>query len=205
MIVIPESMALPTKFGGQMPRWMRMKFKKDQGLIIPDLNGQMEYAIELAAMNIRVRRRIKRGGPFGAAVFEVATGRLLAGAANRVDDLCMCGAHAESLLMDLLQQALGFYSLRDPRLPRLRMVSSAAMCNACFGKYCWGGPIEFASAATTQDVETDTIFREGLLHPEWRKFLHDDGITLYEEILRSKSRRVLQRYTKSGGLMYNAT
>ena len=204
MIVLPEPMVLPTRFGGEMPEWAQEKFKEDQGLIIPDLYGQMEYAIDLSARNIRARKRVKRGGPFGAAVFEVATGRLLAAAANRVDDMCLCGAHAEALLMDLLQQALGFYSLRNPQLPPLRMVSSAAMCAACFGKYFWGGPIEFASAATTQDVETDTIFREGPLHPAWRTYLGNEGIILHEEILRPQARRVLQRYTKTGGLIYNA-
>ena len=72
----------------------------------------MELAIALARENAR---RGSGGCPFGAAVFERDTGRLVAVGVNAVMASGLSLAHAEMLALALAQRARGRFDLGDPR------------------------------------------------------------------------------------------
>ena len=63
----------------------------------------MDLAVRLAARNIE-----EGGGPFGAAVFEIETGRLVAPGVNQVVPLGSSLAHAEAMAIMIAQQVVRY-------------------------------------------------------------------------------------------------
>jgi hypothetical protein len=61
-----------------LPEWITDEIG-DPDRRYPTLETRMDLCIRLSARNIA-----EGGGPFGAAVFEIGTGRLVAPAVNRV-------------------------------------------------------------------------------------------------------------------------
>src|SRR5215213_6406928 len=78
-----------------------------------DDEAKVALAIELARQNILH----ESGGPFGAAVFEQESGRLVAVGVNRVTALNNSVLHGEIVAFMMAQQRLGSYTLGAPDLP----------------------------------------------------------------------------------------
>ena len=88
----------------------------------------MRFVIELARQNIEHRT----GGPFGAAIFETTSGKLLAPGVNLVEPAHCSIAHAEMVAIALAQQTRGSYDLgREGTICEL--VTSTEPCAMCLG------------------------------------------------------------------------
>lgn len=159
---------------------------------------QEKMALALALANKNVDEGT--GGPFGAAVFEAVSGRLVAIGVNRVVEGCASIAHAEIMALLLAQQAM-----RSPRINRDAahvLATSAQPCAMCFGATIWAGIDEILIGARRSDVQSITGFDEGPLPAAWIKELHKRGITLKRDILRQECCASLRSYAAKGGTLY---
>ena len=161
----------------------------------------MRFVLELTDRNIRE----KTGGPFGAAVFEQDSGKLVSVGVNVVVRQNCSAAHAEMMALMLAKKKIGHYDLGDARFPAHRLVSSGKMCAMCLGNVCWSGIKEVVSSAEPEDVERITGFDEGPTPPDYNDQLKLRGINLVPELLREQGKEVLQLYVDFNGQVYNAT
>jgi tRNA(Arg) A34 adenosine deaminase TadA len=151
---------------------------------------RMRFAIDLSRRNVDART----GGPFGAAVFERNTGRLVGAGVNRVVPLRRSAAHAEILAIAEAEAD----ELFEPSACEL--VSSAQPCLMCAGAAFWAGVSRVVYAARRADVELLAGFDEGPIPPG----LETRGIEVCEadEELRRLACAVLARYRAEGGQIY---
>jgi len=168
----------------------------------PTVEDRMALAIRLSQRNIEAG-----GGPFGAAVFEIATGRLVAPGVNLVVPLSCSLAHAEAMAILIAQQVCGTHDLGAGHLPPMELVTSAQPCIQCYGNLWWSGLRRLVIGARKDDVESLTGFAEGPLGDDWRENLEHRPpllpISVVTDVLRDEACRVLQRYRDMGGLIYN--
>jgi tRNA(Arg) A34 adenosine deaminase TadA len=79
------------------------------------------------------------GGPFGAAVFQMESGKLIAVGMNRVVPLKNSTLHAEMVAFMTAQARLGSHSLGLSELPAHELVTSCDPCAMCLGAVLWSG------------------------------------------------------------------
>jgi tRNA(Arg) A34 adenosine deaminase TadA len=159
----------------------------------------MRLAVQLAEQNVARGT----GGPFGAAVFEEATGRLVAAGVNLVHASNNAALHAEVVALMFAQRATGSFTLASPPLTRSHMLAtSCAPCAMCLGAVHWSGVSRVVSGATREDA-TAIGFDEGPVFPESIRYLEARGITFADAVERSAARAVMQRYCDLQGPMYN--
>lgn len=167
-----------------------------------DLEARMALVIRLAERNIR-----EGGGPFGAAVFEIASGRLIAPGVNQVVPSHSSLAHAEAVAIAVAQQALQSHDLGAPGLPAMELVTSAQPCIQCYGILWWSGLRRVVIGANQADVESLTGFHEGPLPDGWADKLEHrpplPPIKVVRDVRREEARRVLRAYRETGGIVYN--
>ena len=157
----------------------------------------MAFAIALSRQNVKQ----KTGGPFGAAIFERDTGKLVSIGVNQVVALNAAAAHAEVLALTLAQQALGSFTLGNAK--SYDLVTSAQMCAMCCGAVSWSGVRRVFYGATSTDVETIVGFDEGPIHPNWIAELQSRGIEAIGPLLQEEARSVLRLYAENEGIIYN--
>jgi len=150
-------------------------------------------AVELARHNVARGD----GGPFGAAVFNAHSGRLVAVGLNRVIPQSCSLAHAEMLALALAQRRAGRPVLNADG-SHFVLAASAQPCCQCYGAIMWAGIDELLVGARTEDVETLAGFDEGPLPPDWVGELDRRGIAVRRDILREEARQVLAAYGRSG-------
>jgi tRNA(Arg) A34 adenosine deaminase TadA len=143
------------------------------------------------------------GGPFGAAIFEVESGRIVAAGANSVVRLKNCILHAEMVAIMLAQQRVGSFTLRAPGLPAHELVTSGEPCAMCLGATLWSGVSRLVIGATREDVMA-LGFDEGPVFAESYAYLADRGLTIVRDVMRADAVRVLDVYRARGGAIYNA-
>ena len=183
-----------------LPNWID-SFLAKYPKIISDPEEQMRFVLALTERNIRE----KTGGPFGAAVFEQDSGKLVSVGVNVVIQQNCSAAHAEMMALMLAQKALDHYDLGDASFPAHRLVTSGKMCAMCLGNVCWSGIKEVLSSAEPEDVEKITGFDEGPAPQNYNQELERRGIKIKPELLRSEGQAVLQLYVDLDGHVYNAT
>lgn len=159
----------------------------------------MRVAIELSAANVAHGT----GGPFGAAIFESQTGRLVAVGVNSVVRLRNSSLHAEMLAFMRAQAKTGTYSLRAAGKAPHALYSSCDPCAMCLGAALWAGVQRIVCAATRQDAVA-LRFDEGPVFPESYDYLVNRGIAVVHGVLREEARTVLEQYRARGGVIYNA-
>ena len=182
-----------------LPNWVD-SFLNKQASIIPEPEDQMRFVLALTERNIRE----ETGGPFGSAVFEIESGRLVSVGVNVVVRQNCSAAHAEMMALMLAQKELGHFDLGADGFPGHRLVTSGKMCAMCLGNVCWSGVSEVLSSAEPEDVEKIAGFDEGPTPPDYNAQLERRGIKIVPELLRSEGRAVLQLYVDLGGKVYNA-
>ena len=182
-----------------LPEWLPTFLEKYPETIVP-LKERMEFVLALTAKNIQEQT----GGPFGAAVFEKNSGKLVGVGVNRVVTEGVSSAHAEVMALTFAQRNLGVFDLGGEQLPDHQLVVNAQMCAMCLGAVCWSGVREVVFAATGADVEKLTGFDEGPVSPNYQQDLEQRGISVLPEFMRAEGCEVLQLYMESGGLIYNA-
>ncbi len=180
-----------------IPDWLVAAAAECPLLTTPE--ARMAFVIDIARRNIDNGS----GGPFAAAVFETASGRLLAVATNLVLASRCSAAHAELLALSLAQRTVGGYDLGAPGLPVCEIVSSAEPCAMCCGAVLWSGVRRLVYAADDADVRA-VGFDEGPKHPDWADELRRRGIEVIGGLLQPRAREVLDAYRSAGGLVYNA-
>ena len=184
----------------ELPEWIDT-FLAEYPVVISSMETQMRFVLELTERNIRE----KTGGPFGAAVFEKESGKLVSVGVNVVVEQNCSAAHAEMMALMLAQKKIGHYDLGDIRSVAHRLVTSGKMCAMCLGNVCWSGIKEVVSSAEPEDVERITGFDEGPTPPDYNDQLKLRGINLVPELLREQGMKVLQLYIDQNGKVYNAT
>jgi len=149
----------------------------------------MGLAIALARENARRGS----GGPFGAAVFERDTGRLVAVGVNAVVASGLSLAHAEMLALSFAQRARGRFDLGGRSSPAHELVTSSEPCAMCFGAIPWSGVRRLVCGARASDAEA-IGFDEGPKPARWVHALERRGISVVRDVQRAESRAVLREY-----------
>ena len=159
--------------------------------------SRMRLAIALSSANVQRRT----GGPFGAAIVEEESGRLIAVGMNQVVPQNNAILHAEIVAFMFAQQRVASYTLGGPGLPVHTLVSSCDPCAMCLGAVLWSGVHRVICGATRDDAER-VSFDEGPVFPESYRYLAARGIAIERGVLRDEARRVLDEYAQSGEI-YN--
>jgi tRNA(Arg) A34 adenosine deaminase TadA len=159
---------------------------------------RMRLAIALSRLNVER----DTGGPFGAAVFEQQSGRLVGVGVNSVVRLRNSSLHAEVVALMLAEQRRRTYSLSSPDLPRHELVTSCEPCAMCLGATLWSGVKRLVCGATRDDAMR-LGFDEGPVFPASYDYLMHAGIEIVRDICRTDARAVLEQYGARSGPIYN--
>ena len=159
---------------------------------------RMRLAIDLSRWNVEH----DTGGPFGAAIFDAASGRLLAPGVNLVVGSRWSGAHAEMVAFAIAQQMVASHDLGSPELPPYELYASSEPCAMCFGATPWSGVRRLVCGARDADVRA-IGFDEGPKLPDWADALRTRGIDVVQDLLRDEAVAVLRAYATRGGAIYN--
>ncbi|HSQ28240.1 MAG TPA: nucleoside deaminase [Gemmatimonadaceae bacterium] len=160
--------------------------------------AKMRLAISVARHNVLE----STGGPFGAAVFESGTDRLVSVGMNSVVRLNNSTLHAEMLAFMTAQARVGTYTLAGDPAREHELVTSCEPCAMCLGATLWSGVTRVVCGATREDVE-QLKFDEGPVFPESYQYLEQRGITFVRHVLRDDARSVLKLYADVTGPIYN--
>jgi len=160
--------------------------------------AKMRLAIAVARANVEH----DTGGPFGAAVFEKESGRLVAVGMNSVVRLNNCTLHGEMVAFMMAQRVVGAYSLNAPNLPAHELFTSCEPCAMCLGATLWSGVKRVVYGAGREDA-SKLQFEEGPVFPASYKYLEDRGIEIVRDVLRDEARAVLELYRTKNGKIYN--
>lgn len=163
-----------------------------------DDREKMRLAITVARENVEHGS----GGPFGAAIFERDTGRLVAVGMNSVVRLGNSTLHGEMMAFMMAQQAVGSFSLNAPGLPVHELFTSCEPCAMCLGATLWSGVRRVVYGAGREDASR-LDFEEGPVFPASYKYLEDRGIEIVRDLLRDEARAVLELYRSRNGTIYN--
>lgn len=182
----------------QLPDWIE-DFFQDRGSFFASLQDRMRLVIELSHCNFQY----KTGGPFGAAIFERETGRLLSAGVNLVESTNYSIAHAEIMAIAVAQSQLGHYDLGAEDMSVYELVTSTEPCTMCLGAVLWSGVRAVVCGARGEDAIA-VGFDEGIKPANWVSYFEQHGIRVKRDVLREEARAVLLEYKESGGTIYNA-
>jgi tRNA(Arg) A34 adenosine deaminase TadA len=170
----------------------------DYGRQYTDDREKMRLAITVSRENVERGT----GGPFGAAIFERETGRLVAVGMNSVVRLSNCTLHGEMVAFMMAQHAVGAFSLSLPGMPVHELFTSCEPCAMCLGATLWSGVRRIVCGASRDDASR-LDFEEGPVFPESYKYVEDRGIEIVRGLLRDEARAVLELYRARKGTIYN--
>lgn len=177
------------------------------GWVAATVDFSRAYADDDARMAVAIamsRENVARGtgGPFGAAIFERASGRLIAVGMNAVVRLSNCTLHGEMVAFMMANRALGSYTLGSPGMPDHELFTSCEPCAMCLGATLWSGVTRLVCAAGREDASR-LDFEEGPVFPESYAYLEARGIEIVRGVQRVEAVAVLEAYRASGGVVYN--
>lgn len=161
---------------------------------------RMRLVLDLARQNLSTGT----GGPFGAAVFAAADGRLVAVGVNVVVASNCSIAHAEMVAITTAQQTLGHYDLGKAVPGGCELFSSAEPCAMCLGALPWSGIERLVCAARDEDVRA-IGFDEGQKPDDWVSGYARRGIRVTRDLLRTEAVAILRDYAAGGGAIYDPT
>jgi tRNA(Arg) A34 adenosine deaminase TadA len=178
-----------------LPPWVDA-FLEPQPEVLSAVEDRMRLVIDLARENIR-----HGGGPFGAAVFDAVTHRLLAPGLNLVVPSGCSVAHAEMLAMMIAQRALGSHDLSANGSRECELVTSSEPCAQCFGAIPWAGLTRLVCGAPAHAAEA-IGFDEGPKPENWVHELERRGINVIRGVLAPEAASVLSSYREGSHSMY---
>jgi tRNA(Arg) A34 adenosine deaminase TadA len=166
----------------------------------PYLSDQdrMRLAIDVARANVDHAT----GGPFGAAIFETVSGRLVSVGMNSVVRYNNCTLHGEMIAFMMAQKCVSSFTLKTSTLPRHELYTSCEPCAMCLGTTLWSGVQRVVYGATREDASI-LNFEEGPVFPESYEYLEDRGIEIVRNVMRDEARQVLELYRRKSGKIYN--
>jgi tRNA(Arg) A34 adenosine deaminase TadA len=180
----------------RLPDWVD-EFVADETYAKPE--DRMRLAVDLSREIVRR----ETGGPFGAAIFERDSGRLVSVGVNLVVGGGCSVFHGEMVAIMIAQRSLGDFDLGGPNHPAHELVTSTEPCAMCLGATPWSGVRHLACAARDEDART-VGFDEGSKVQDWTQKLEERGITVTRDVLRDEAVAVLQEYAALGGEIYNS-
>lgn len=178
--------------GPALPGWVAPALEGCAGRKIAP-SRRMDLAVMLSRMNVEKGT----GGPFGAAVFDEASGRLVSAGVNLVVGRKCSVYHAEIVAVMLAQAALGQYSLTGCGL-----YSSTEPCAMCQGAILWAGLDRLVCGARGSDA-CAAGFDEGPKRVDWVREFRKRGIAVARDVRRARATAVLRLYAECGGVIYN--
>jgi len=180
----------------EYPEWVDSVAKWDEPY--ESSEDKMRLAIAISRMNVDRGD----GGPFGAAIFEAATGSLVAVGMNSVVRYNNCTLHGEMVAFMLAQRRVGSFTLNAPTLPIHELYTSCEPCAMCLGATLWSGVRRVVYGAAREDASR-LNFEEGPVFPESYQYLEARGIEIVRNVLRDEARAVLDAYRAKSGRIYN--
>lgn len=180
----------------ELPSWTGSFADLDQRYASDE--EKMRLAIAAAGENVRQ----KTGGPFGAAIFERGSGRVVSVGVNLVTSLNNSCLHAETVAIMTAQAVVSSYSLNAPDSPGYELFSSCEPCTMCLGATLWSGVSRLVCGAAKADA-TAVGFDEGPVYETSYEYLQNRGIEIKREILRGEAIRIFDLYKETGGVIYN--
>jgi tRNA(Arg) A34 adenosine deaminase TadA len=178
------------------PDWVNSVVDWDRDYATDD--ERMRLAIRLSRENVER----DTGGPFGAAVFESESGRLVAVGMNSVVRLNNCMLHGEGMAVMMAQSRLDCFTLRSEDGPAYELVTSCEPCAMCLGTTLWSGVRRLVCGAGRDDA-LRLGFDEGPVFPESYAYLEARGIRVVHGMLRDEANAVLELYHARQGPIYN--
>src|SRR5918998_4812851 len=166
----------------------------------PSVEDRMRLAIELSRSSIRHGT----GEPFGAAIFDRETNKLLAPSVNLVLASGCSIAHAEMVAIMIAQQLVGNFDLGDEGQSPYELVASTEPCSMCLGVVPWSGVRHLVLCGARVEDAAKIGFDEGPKPAEWVKSLEERGLTVVRDVCRGEAASVLRQYAEMGGEIYNA-
>ncbi len=179
----------------RLPPWLGV-LMRTENRVFASSEAKIRFAIDLSRRNVEQRT----GGPFGAAVFDRASGRVIGVGVNLVEKSNCSLAHAEMLAIALAQQAVGHYDLGAAG--EYELATSTEPCAMCLGAIPWSGLRRVVCAAHGEDAAA-IGFDEGAKPADWVGALRQRGIEVIRDVFREEAQAVLQEYARAGGLIYN--
>jgi tRNA(Arg) A34 adenosine deaminase TadA len=186
--VLDASYRLPTWVGAQV----------DWSGTYPTDSERMALAVELSRQNVEHRT----GGPFGAAIFERMSGKLVSVGVNLVVSAHDCTLHAELVAFSLAGRRLESFTLHAPGMPEHELFTSCEPCAMCMGAALWSGVRRVSFAAHGADAR-ELGFEEGPVSLEDHRYLAARGVVFEPGPLRAEARAVLALYKEREGVLYN--
>ena len=159
---------------------------------------RMRLAIAVSRENVER----ETGGPFGAAIFESESGKLIAVGMNSVVRLNNCTLHGEMVAFMMANQRLGSFTLAATGMPQHELFTSCEPCAMCLGATLWSGVKRVVYGAGREDA-SKLKFEEGPVFPASYKYLEDRGISIVRNVLRPEAAEVMERYREKSGKIYN--
>lgn len=159
---------------------------------------RMRLAIAISRENIAH----DGGGPFGAAIVERVSGRVVAVGMNSVVRLNNSTLHGEMVAFMMAQARKGCFSLHTAGGPVHELVTSCEPCAMCLGATLWSGVRRVVYGAAREDA-SKLGFEEGPVFPESYRYLEDRDIEIVRGVLREEARAVLELYRARKGPIYN--
>lgn len=181
----------------ELPAWIDDVVDWDRPY--PTVEDRVELAIRLSRENVER----DGAGPFGAAVFETATGRLVSVGVNLVLPEGISVLHAEIVALMFAHRRTGTRVLGGGEGPSHDLATSCDPCAMCLGATLWSGVRRVLAAADREDAMA-VGFDEGPVFPESFEYLEERGIEVVRGIRRAEARAVLEMYLERGGTIYNA-
>lgn len=180
----------------ELPAWVETFVKWEKQYQTDE--DKMSLAINLSLENIRQNT----GGPFGAAIFEAESGKLLSVGMNQVVKLNNSALHAEVFAIMTAQAILGTFSLNSADSTKYELFSSCEPCCMCLGATLWSGVSRLVCAATKDDA-SEIGFDEGPVSENSYEYLEARGINVKRKFLRNAAIEAFDLYVKTGGIIYN--
>jgi tRNA(Arg) A34 adenosine deaminase TadA len=168
------------------------------GRAFRDDQARMALVIRLAEENVARGD----GGPFGAAVFEIGSGKVVAAGVNRVVQGSNSVLHAEMIALMFAQQRVGSFTLRSTGRHAHELVTSCEPCAMCLGATLWSGVTRLVIGAEREDAMA-VGFEEGPVFPESYTYIAERGVETVRGVRRAEAAALLRAYRDAGGLVYN--
>jgi tRNA(Arg) A34 adenosine deaminase TadA len=194
--MLPKKNMQPHTFTLTLPSWVESFLAEHTGTFLT-IEERMDLVIALADRNIDN----KTGGPFGAAIFERDSGKLIAPGINLVLTSNLSFAHAEMVAISFAQQVLGTYDLGQESASACQLVTSVEPCAMCLGAIPWSGVQSVVCGASDQDAR-DVGFDEGAKPANWKGELEKRGISVRCGVCRENAVELLEKYVTLGGPIY---
>src|SRR5688572_311761 len=180
-----------------LPDWVKTFVEWDKRFISDE--EKMSLAVDLAIENVRQAT----GGPFGTAIFDSETNKLVSVGMNQVTRLNNSTLHAEVTAIVMAQKVAGNYNLNFDGEAKYELFTSCEPCCMCLGAVLWSGVKRLVCGATKSDASR-IGFDEGPVYESSYDYLTTRGIEVKRNCLREKAVEAFDLYIESGGVIYNS-